>query len=124
MGSVSKNIDRDKMAVELFFSVLRINKSKGIAHKEAKDFAYDAVELRYNISPKRLKNIIYGNHDTLVCDRSRFYDSNSRLIETLKEVNADMQRIIDKDNEANSSMQKSIDNNNELLKVLEEVYNV
>ena len=124
MGGTSKNIDRDKMAVELYFSVLRVYKTKGLSHKEAKDFAYDAVELRYNISPKRLQNIIYENHDTLVCDRALFDDYNARLIETLKEANADMQSVIDKNNEANSNMQKSIDNNNELLSILEEIYNV
>ena len=41
----SKNIDRDKMAVELYFSVLRIKKAEGLPHKEAKYQAYDAVEL-------------------------------------------------------------------------------
>jgi hypothetical protein len=103
----SKNIDRDKMAVELYFSVLRANKSKGLSHKEAKDLAYDAVELRYNISPKRLQNIIYDNHDSLTCNKNLFLNENERLIETLRE--------------ANSNMQEFIDRNNELLKVLEEV---
>lgn len=106
----SKNIDRDKMAVELYFSVLRIKKAEGLTHKEAKDLAFDAVELRYNISPKRLQNIIYDNHDSLTCNRNMFLNENIRLIETLKE--------------ANSSMQEFIDRNNELLKVLEEVSNV
>ena len=95
-----------------------------MSHKEAKDYAYDAVELRYNISPKRLQNIIYENHDTLVCDRGRFDDCNTRLIETLREANSDMQKLIEKNNEANSNMQKSIDCNLELLKMLEEVSNV
>lgn len=106
----SKNIDRDKMAVELYFSVLRIRKSEGIPHKEAKGLAYDAVELRYNISPKRLQNIISNNHDTLNCDRNMFLYENERLIETLKEANNDMHEFIDR--------------NNQLLKVLEEVKNV
>ena len=110
MRIYSKNIDRDKMAVELYFSVLRIKKSEGLSHKEAKDLAYDAVELRYNISPKRLQNIIYDNHDSLTCNRNMFLDENERLIGTLKEANADMQSFIDR--------------NNELLKVLEEVRNV
>lgn len=110
MGVYSKNFDRDKMAVELYFSVLRLKKASGLSHKEAKDLAFDAVELRYNISPKRLQNIIYENHETLNGDRNMFIDDNVRLIETLKE--------------ANSSMQKLIDHNNDLLKVLEEVCNV
>lgn len=110
MGIYSKNFDRDKMAVELYFSVLRLKKASGLSHKEAKDLAFDAVELRYNISPKRLQNIIYENHETLNGDRNMFIDDNARLIETLKE--------------ANSSMQKLIDHNNDLLKVLEEVCNV
>lgn len=110
MGVVSKNIDRDKMAVELYFSVLRFKKAAGLPHKEAKELAYDAVELRYNISPKRLQNIIYDNHETLTCNKNLFLDENIRLIETLKE--------------ANTSMQEFIDRNNELLKVLEEVCNV
>jgi hypothetical protein len=96
--------------VELYFSVLRLKKASGLSHKEAKDLAFDAVELRYNISPKRLQNIIYENHETLNGDRNMFIDDNVRLIETLKE--------------ANSSMQKLIDHNNDLLKVLEEVCNV
>lgn len=110
MGVYSKNFDRDKMAVELYFSVFRLKKASGLSHKEAKDLAFDAVELRYNISPKRLQNIIYENHETLNCDRNMFIDDNVRLIETLKE--------------SNSNMQKLIDHNNELLKVLEEVCNV
>lgn len=110
MEVCSRNIDRDKMAVELYFSVLRLKKAAGLPHKEAKGFAYDAVELRYNISPKRLQNIISNNHDTLTCDRNMFLQENSRLIETLREANDDMQIIIDR--------------NNKLLKILEEVANV
>jgi hypothetical protein len=110
MGIYGKNADRDKMAVELYFSVLRIKKAEGLSHKEAKDLAYDEVELRYNISSKRLQNIIYDNHDSLVCNKNMFLNENCRLIETLKEANADMQAFIDR--------------NNELLKVLEEVCHV
>lgn len=112
MGVVSKNIDRDKMAVELYFSVLRAKKAEGLVHKEAKDIAYDAVELRYNISPKRLQNIIYDNHETLHCNRSLFLDDNRRLIDTLKEANE------------NSEMKEFIDSNNKLIEILEEVTNV
>jgi inorganic pyrophosphatase/exopolyphosphatase len=103
----NRNCDRDKMAVELYFSVLRIKKAKGYTHKEAKAMAYDAVELRYNISPKRLQNIISNNHDVLNCDRMIFLDENERLMTALREANSDMQGFIDR--------------NNELLKVLEEV---
>ena len=110
MGICNKNIDRDKMAVELYFSVLRIKKAEGKSHKEAKDLAYDAVELRYNISAKRLQNIIYDNHETLTCNKNIFLDENQRLIDTLREANTDMQVFIDR--------------NNELIKVLEEVKNV
>lgn len=110
MGEYSKNIDRDKMAVELYFSVLRANKAKGLAHKEAKDLAYDAVELRYNISSKRLNNIIYENHNTLSCNRNIFSNENIRLIETLREANDNMQELINR--------------NNELLKILEGIDNV
>lgn len=110
METGRKNIERDKMAVELYFSVLRLNKAKGFAHKEAKDMAFDAVELRYNISPKRLQNIIYDNHESLKCDRSLFLEDNERLIETLGDVNSYMQDIIDR--------------NNELIRVLEEIGNV
>jgi hypothetical protein len=110
MKGCSKNIDRDKMAVELYFSVFRLQKAKGLPHKEAKSLAYDAVEMRYNISPKRLQNIISDNHDIFACDRNMFLDDNKKLIETLREANSDMQSFIDR--------------NNELLKVLEEVCNV
>ena len=110
MKGCSKNIDRDKMAVELYFSVLKFKKSEGLPYKEAKDLAYDAVELRYNISPKRLQNIIYENHGSLTCNRNMFLDDNIRLIETLKE--------------ANHSMQEHIEENNKLIKTLEEVTNV
>lgn len=106
----SKNVDRDKMAVELYFSVLRIKTSKGFSIKEAKDLAYDAVELRYNISKKRLQNIISDNHDVRRCNRGMFLKENGDLIETLEEVNSDLMGFIDK--------------NNELLKVLKEVCNV
>jgi hypothetical protein len=112
MGVVSKNIDRDKMAVELYFSVLRAKKAEGLAHKEAKDLAYDAVELRYNISPKRLQNIIYDNHETLNCNRAMFVEENRRLIDTLKEAND------------NSEMSEFIESNNRLIEILEEVSNV
>lgn len=110
MKACSKNIDRDKMAVELYFSVLRLKKSEGLSHREAKDLAYDAVELRYNISPKRLQNIISENHDVLNCNTILFLNDNKRLMDILREANYDMQRLIDR--------------NNELLKVLEGVCNV
>ena len=110
MGVSSKNIDRDKMAVELYFSVLKLKKSEGLPHREAKDLAYDAVELRYNISPKRLQNIISENHDTLTCNRNMFLDDNARLIEALRD--------------ANLSMREHIEENNRLIKMLEDVNNV
>lgn len=110
MKRSGKNIDRDKMAVELYFSVLRLKKSEGLPHSEAKYLAYDAVELRYNISPKRLQNIISDNHDTLHCDRDMFLCENMRLVETLRE--------------ANHSMLMHIEENNRLIKVLEEASNV
>ena len=110
MRAIGKNEDRDKMAVELYFSVLKFKKSEGLSHKEAKDLAYDAVELRYNISPKRLQNIISENHDVLTCNRNMFLDDNERLIEALKE--------------ANHSMKDHIEENSRLIKMLEEVGNV
>lgn len=110
MKGYSKNIDRDKMAVELYFSVLRIKTNEGLSLREAKDLAYDAVELRYNIAPKSLQNIISKNHDVLVCNRIMFEEDNKRLMEILRESNHDMKQCIDR--------------NNELLKVLEEVCNV
>lgn len=110
MKGCSKNIDRDKMAVELYFSVLRLNKAKGMSNKEAKLLAYDAVEMRYNISQKRLQNIISDNHDIFKSDRNMFLEENTRLMEVLKEANSDMQSFIDR--------------NNKLIKVLEGVCNV
>jgi hypothetical protein len=112
MGVYSKNIDRDKMAVELYFSVLKLRKAEGMTHKEAKNLAYDAVELRYNISPKRLQNIIYDNHETLKCNREVFVAENIELIETLKGVNA-----VSENNEF-------VEQNEKLIKILEEVSNV
>lgn len=120
----SRNEDRDKMAVELYFSVLRFKKSEGLSHKEAKGHAYDAVELRYNISPKRLQNIIYNDHSTLNCDKNLFLEENRRLVQTLKEANASMEEMIEHNQKANSFMERTIDCNNELIKVLEEVSNV
>lgn len=110
MVGSSKNIDRDKMAVELYFSVLRIKRNEGLPLKEAKDLAYDAVELRYNISAKRLQNIISENHDTLNCNKHLFLSDNRKLIEVLRESNANMQGLINR--------------NNELLKILEGVCHV
>jgi hypothetical protein len=110
MRGYSKNIDRDKMAVELYFSVLRIKKSEGLTHRDAKDLAYDAVELRYNISPKRLQNIISDNRDVLTCNKNMFINENERLAETLEE--------------ANRSMLEHIEENNRLINLLKEVNNV
>ena len=110
MKDENRNFNRDRMAVELFFSVLRLNRAKGLKEKEAKEMAYDAVELRYNISQKRLQNIISDNHDIFRSDRNMFLGENRRLIEILKEANSDMQGIIDR--------------NNELLRILEEVEDV
>lgn len=110
MVKYSKNIDRDKMAVELYFSVFKKRIAEGLSHKGAKDLAYDAVELRYNISPKRLQNIMYENHETLTCNRRMFDEENERLLEILKE--------------SNSSMHELIEENNKLIKVLEDVSNV
>ena len=127
MKVCSKNIDRDKMAVELYFSVLRIKRGEGFSNKDARDLAHDAVELRYNISPKRLHNIISENHESHNCDRNNFLYETRELIETLKEANANTQRFLDEHIElieTIKNMRKMIDSNNELLKVLEEVCNV
>ena len=124
MKTKSKNEDRDKMAVELYFSVLRAKKAKGLPHKEAKGYAYDAVELRFNISPKTLKNIIYDNHSVLHCDKNLFVEENMRLLQTMKEANASMKEISEHNQEATSCMKKTIDCNNELIKVLEEIVDV
>ena len=110
MGISEKNVDRDKMAVELYFSVLRHKKSIGLPYNEAKDFAFDAVELRYNISPKRLRNIIYENHGSMTCDKNMFLHDNLRLIETLQD--------------ANSGMYEHIEENNKLIEILKEANNV
>jgi hypothetical protein len=120
----SKNIDRDKMAVELYFSVLRSKKAKGVPHKEARDEAYDAVELRYNISPKRLRNIIYDNHDTLNCDRDLFLEENRKLIKILEESNDNMKEIIQRSNDAIMKLMSAIDFNDDLINVLKEVSDV
>lgn len=105
MAKNSRNIDRDKMAVELYFSILRFRRAQGIPYREAKGLAYDAVELRYNISPKRLQNIVYGNHDTMTCNKEMFYNDNEQLIEVLKD--------------SNHSMQEQIEENKKLIKILE-----
>lgn len=110
MESHCRDINRDKMAVELFYSVLRLKKSQGIQHMEARKLAYDAVELRYNISSKRLRNIMAANHDTLTCNRDAFLEECRTLIMMLKESNSDMQ--------------KTIEYNNELVTILEGVCNV
>lgn len=110
MENRCRDINRDKMAVELFFSVLRLRKAQGIQHMEARKMAYDAVELRYNISSKRLRNIMAANHDTLTCNRTAFLEECRTLITILRESNSDLQ--------------KTMDYNNELVKMLEEVCNV
>jgi hypothetical protein len=123
----SKNIDRDKMAVELYFSVLRIKKAEGLSHKEARALAHDAVELRYNISSKRLHNIISENHESHTCDRTSFLCETRDLISTLKEANADTQQFLDSNRELIEelkNMKKLVDSNNQLIKILEEVCNV
>lgn len=127
MGAYSKNIDRDKMAVELYFSVLRIKIASGHSLREAKALAHDAVELRYNISSKRLHNIISDNHETLKCDRRLFLEEVKELIETLKEANSSTQQFLDSNKElieTLKSMRNLIISNNELIKTLEEVSNV
>lgn len=110
MEKCCRDINRDKMAVELYFSVLRLRKAQGVDHMEAKQLAYDAVELRYNISSKRLRNIMAANHDTLTCNRDAFLEECKTLISILKESNSDLQ--------------KTMDYNNELVKMLEGVCNV
>lgn len=127
MGTYSKNIDRDKMAVELYFSVLRIKMASGLSMKEAKAHAHDAVELRYNISPKRLHNIISENRETLKCDRRAFLEDVKELMVTLKEANSSTQQFLDSNKElieTIKSMRELISSNNELIKTLEEVCNV
>jgi hypothetical protein len=110
MGKQSRNIDRDKMAVELYFSVFKYQRAIGIPYKEAKDIAYDAVELRYNISQKRLQNIMYENHETLTCNKELFVEDNAKLLEILKD--------------SNYVMQECIEENNKLIRILEICCNV
>ena len=104
-----KGVDRNKMAVELYFAVLRKKKAEGYSHKEAKSMAYDAVELRHEISYRRLNNIIYDNHDTLKCDRNLFLTENKALIETLEEANASMMEIVNRNNKLLNILKEGCD---------------
>ncbi len=72
---------------ELYFIVLRKALKRGLSHKEAKDEAFTAIELRYCISRGRTENIIY---ETIRQDgamyKTLFKMRNEQLRELLEDI--------------------------------------
>ena len=63
---------------------------KGLPKREARAIAYDAVELRFNVTKSRARNIMYAvrnSGDTSRRMRSSFYLDNQELIKLLQAVN-------------------------------------
>lgn len=75
---------------ELYFIVLRKALKRGLPHKEAKDEAFAAVELRYCISRGRTENILY---ETIRQDGSMyktlFRMRNEQLRDLLEDISDD-----------------------------------
>lgn len=89
--------NRDNGAVELYYAIYRSRMRSGHSHEEARDEAFDAVELRYSISAKTLRNIIYQTPSKLDSNKKLFYEDTDTLIEILEETIKDKITSISRD---------------------------
>ena len=89
-----KDESRDAEAAELYFTILKSRRKSGLAHDEAKDCAFDAVEMRYGLKKRTMLNILYRNSARFKIDRNTFRIDNESLLKSLKESNAQLLALV------------------------------
>lgn len=97
MGSERKYIDsRNQLYYEIyaFFNlVMNALLSVGYSEKDARDDAYDAVELRYSVKRDRARGIMIGvkkNLRVIPNMKTKMFSDNKRLMEILEVVNNEL----------------------------------
>ena len=79
-----------------FFDLILCHLSReGYGKREARAIAYDAVELRFNVTKSRARNIMYAvrsNGDSSRRMKSSFYLDNEELIKILQTVSEEFSR--------------------------------
>lgn len=108
MNYKSADRHRNEEICCMYFSVIRINKQKGLTERQARKEALDAVTLRFNISEKRARILIAEYiHEDYDKYKGMFYVQNKRLCTVLEEIN---QHLL-----------SNVERNQTLIKLLEEV---
>lgn len=78
---------RNRHAFRLFDVVLSVERKNGKPIEEARANAYDAVELRYGISTKTLQNYMTKERTSGHFEKAVFEQENRELIELLQTAN-------------------------------------
>lgn len=102
-----KDESRDAEAAELYFTILKSRRREGCSHDDAKDCAFDAVELRYGLKKRTMLNILYRNSARFKIDRGIFRTDNEVLLKTLEECNEQLLALVTR-NEALINILKEV----------------
>lgn len=89
---------RNEQAFLLYDSILSRKLREGSSFDEAKNSAFDAVELLFNISKKTLQNEMYrpeSGRTSKSGNPAMFRYSKDELLSILRSANEDMQRIME-----------------------------
>ena len=104
---------RNGHAFRLFDAVLSLERQNGKSLDEARKAAFDAVELRYGITPKTLQNYMTAERASGHCENGVFERESAELVELLRVVN-------EKISEKISDMQDMLVRNERLLELLKQ----
>ncbi len=85
---------RDAEAAELYYTILKARRKSGIAHDEAKNLAFDAVEMRYGLKKRTMLNILYRNSARFTIDKVAFRADNEVLLKALEDCNAQLLALV------------------------------
>ena len=102
-----KDENRDAEAAEMYYTILKSRRRSGASHDDAKNCAFDAVEMRYGLKRRTMLNILYRNSARFKLDKGAFRADNDSLRKALEECNEQLLCIVTR-NEA-------------LIKLLEEM---
>lgn len=89
-----KDENRDAEAAELYYTILKARRRSGLAHDEAKNCAFDAVEMRYGLKKRTMLNILYRNSARFKIDRGIFRADNDALRKALEECNEQLLALV------------------------------
>ena len=80
---------------DFFHAMLDVGVEQGYSSKEARAYAFDAVELRFDVKQDRARAIMYQIRDSnrnIQQMRPMFYHKNKELMEILQKVNNEYEK--------------------------------